>query len=101
MAHIKIPFKKEFRQALLDGKKTKTSRNKKYGDLGDTFDIFDGVFKITAIEKQPLEKVATQWYAEEGCDSPAAFRDIWIKLHPIKGFEAEKDVFVHTFTRIE
>jgi len=100
MAKIKIPFKEEFKQALLSGEKTKTSRNKKYGKPGDTFAIFGGTFLIESIEKHPLQKVATQWYAEEGCDSPGAFRDVWIKLHPIKGFEAEKEVFVHTFKRI-
>lgn len=100
MGTITIPFKEQFKQALLDGQKTMTSRTKKYGKPGDTFSIYGGTFVIKHIEKKSLRDVAEQHYAEEGVDTPEAFRNVWIRLHPIKGFDAEQDVYVHTFERI-
>jgi hypothetical protein len=96
-----IPFNERFKEAMLSGKKIKTSRNKKYGTVGETFKIFGGTFEITAIEKKTLQEIAEKHYVEEGCQSPEEFKNIWIKLHPIKGFEGEQEVFVHSFVRVD
>jgi len=100
MVEVIIPFKESFRTAMLTDKKTKTSRNKKYGKSGDTFKKFGAVFEIISVEKHPLKKVAEEWFFEEGCLTAEEFKNIWISLHPLKGYEKDKEVFVHTFKRI-
>ena len=94
-----FPFSEQFKVNMLLGNKTKTSRNKKYGNAGDTFKIFGETFTITEIKKEKLDVIKNKYYREEGFFSPIDFENIWIKLHPRKGWEPDKLVFVHSFKK--
>lgn len=95
----KFPFSPEFEKSMLKGIKTKTSRNKKYGEIGDTFTAFGNKFTIVNIEKEKLEKVANEYCVEEGFMKPEEFIEKWNKLHPIKKWDPEQIVFVHSFEK--
>lgn len=95
----RFPFNLEFEQKMMNGKKTKTSRNKKYGNAGDTFTAFGVEFEIVDVKKETLKKVAEEYYKDEGFDMPGDFIEKWDQLHPRKGWHPEKYVFVHTFKR--
>lgn len=92
---VKIPFNQEFRELILSGLKTCTSRNKRYGGEGDTFRIFGGKFEIYFIEKKRLDAVALYHYKQEGFDTSQDFVRFWRKLHPRKGFIPNQEVWVH------
>jgi len=77
-----------------------TSRTKRYGKAGDTFEAFGVEFRITGIERMPLEIVAYGFYEEEGFGSPEVFIEIWEKIHPIKKFQPSQKVYAHFFKRI-
>lgn len=102
MVEVKIPFRQEFRDVMLSGEKTMTSRTKRYGNMGDTFKIFGVTFQLT---KQPwkmyLGVVAYLFYTKEGLDSEDEFIAVWNEIHPRKGFDPEQQVWAHTFKRIE
>lgn len=96
---VKIPFMDEFKDVLLDGTKTWTSRTRRYGKAGDTFRAFGHEFEIVKVEKRVLWDVANH-FKEEGCKSAEHFKDVWRKLHRRKGWTPEKRVYVHIFRRI-
>jgi len=98
---VNIPFKEQFREVMLSGDKTFTSRTKKMGSYNDTFDVFSATFRINDVCRMKLNTVAYAFYKEEGCKSPDDFINIWEKIHPRKGFDPEQWVFVHIFERIK
>ena len=101
MARIVIPFQERWRELMLDGVKTCTSRNKRYGWLGDTFEVFGEAFLLTAVEELYLKDVSEVLFIEEGCKSPEEFEGVWKKLHPRKGWWAYQKVWVHHFEQLK
>ena len=97
---IDIPFLDQFKEPMLKGIKTVTSRNKIYGDTGDRFKKWGMVFELRWIEKIPLVVVACHWYKEEGFNSTDEFIEIWKNLHPRKGFDPDHLVYMHKFHRL-
>ena len=98
--NIDIPLDNQWRAAMLNGRKTCTSRTKAYGAEGGTFGAFGGEFILTEVRELTLETVCFEHYLEEGCHSPLEFRNVWIKLHPRVGFVPEQVVHCHWFSRI-
>ena len=92
-----LPFDARWREAMMWGRKTCTSRRKRY--KGSAFDAFGLQFVIVSVELLPLSIVAEHLWAKEGCDSPEDFRAVWVKLHPRKGWQPDQEVFVHHFRR--
>lgn len=99
MAKVKIPFKERFREPMIRGLKTWTSRTKRYGKPGDTFEVFGQEFLIEKVERRTLADVA-EHYKEEGCSSWSDFVDVWESIHRRKGFNTWQRVYVHVFRRI-
>ena len=97
MQKVEIPFQPEFEEAMLLGRKTMTSRTKRYGYEGDYFEAFGRVFVLTAVYKIPLARVAYHHYSQEGFESPEGFIDIWRKLHRRVGYNPDRIVFCHEF----
>ncbi len=100
MTAIVLPFLDRFREPLLNGTKTCTSRRVRLGKPGDEFLAFGAWFKITKVEQAALGYVASILFKEEGLDSPADFIEIWRQLHPTKGYEAHEIVWLHRFERL-
>ena len=97
---IIIPFQSKWYDKVLNGKKTCTSRTKKYGNPEDWFEQFGSTFRLLSVNKFTLEYIANNLYKEEGCSSPDEFKKIWVALHPRKGWVPEQVVFAHFFRRI-
>jgi len=97
---VRIPFWKRFKEPMLSGEKTWTSRTKRYGKVDDTFDAFGETFKILKVECQPLIYVACHW-KEEGCESFEDFVDLWRQIHPRKGYVPSWLVWLHVFKKVE
>ena len=98
---VVIPFQEEFREKMLSGQKTQTSHTKRYGYEGDTFGAFGATFQLTGVRKKPLWIVAEHYYSLEGFFSPDAFKIIWKRLHPRRGYMGMDKVWVHRFKRVE
>ena len=94
---VHIPFLKQFREPMLTGKKTMTSRMKRYGKKGDTFEAFGSTFVILGVSKVPLGDVVYLHYEEEGFTQRKDLIQCWEKLHPRKGYVPQQEVWVHTF----
>jgi hypothetical protein len=97
---IKIPFNTWSREKLEIGCKCATSRNKQYGNLGDTFEVDETVFKIDLILRLPLWFVKDCLYLSEGCENPHEFFKVWCDIHPRKGFVPHQLVWYHHFKEI-
>ena len=100
MSEISIPFRDDMAKAALEGKKNCTSRNKKYGEAGDVFEIQGVGFVLTSVTYHYLNTIADVRYKQEGFDSPDAFIACWKELHPRNGWEPHKQVWLHEFKRI-
>jgi len=97
---IKIPFNDWSRARLAAGKKSCTSRTKRYGDPGDTFKV-DGVeYHLTDVTHDLLADVKRYFFAEEGCATPEEFERIWDQIHPRKRFNGISRVWLHQFKRV-
>ena len=98
---VRIPFSRDLAEAVLDGKKTCVVRTRRYGGMGDTFEVV-GRFnwcrcRITNQAQMTLENIARGFFAREGFDSPDGFSEEWGRLHPVKGFEPDQLVWLHEF----
>lgn len=96
MKTVYIPFMPRFREPLLNGTKTWTSRNKKCGEVGDAFIAFGRTFEITGISQKNLCEVI-QHFREEGLTSVEEAIRVWGQIHPIKGYVPTQLVWVHEF----
>ena len=101
MARIQIPFQGRWREPMLQGIKTCTSRNRCYGGVGDAFEVFGAMFQLTMVIKVCLSTVAGGLFREEGCHSPREFIDVWVSLHPRKGWDNKQEVWVHHFEKLK
>lgn len=100
MAEVKIPFLPEFKDQLLNGEKTATTRTRKYGDSEDVFTIFGAKFRIIKTIKLPLSAIAYAFHKEEGFETKEGFIDIWNRIHPRRGYRPDDVRFIHFFMRI-
>lgn len=96
---INIPFKEQFREAMLSGTKTVTSRTKRYGKAGDTFMAFGQEFILTAVARIPICATAETHFKSEGFASPKEFWECWRQIHPRKKWDAGDEVWAHWFRR--
>lgn len=90
----------EFEDAMKSRIKRCTSRNKRYGEPGDTFKKWGAEFELTDVKHFTLHLVADMYYESEGFDRPSEFIKCWEKLHPKKGYEPNKQVWVHFFRKV-
>lgn len=93
---INIPFMDRFKKRMLEGRKTATSRMRKYGNPGDLFSAFGATFRLNKITQMPLKDVTLEHFKEEGFRSPSAFYSIWRQIHP-KRYAIETLVWFHEF----
>lgn len=97
---IEIPFNQWSRDRINNQTKKATSRNKKYGKVGDNFIVDDWRYELEMIIKVPLWFVAENLYRTEGCESSAEFQNIWADIHPRKGFRPFDEVWYHHFKEV-
>ena len=96
---INIPFMPESEKPMLTGKKTCTTRTKRYGHAGDYFPAFGKMFVLTDVYRTVLGRVVNFAYKEEGFDSPQELIAFWNRLHPDVTYEEVRDrlVYIHHF----
>ena len=97
---IIIPFMEDFRDRILSGQKTATTRPKKYGNGGDLFSAFGHSFQLTKVDKVYLGDVCSVFYKQEGFNSQSEFVECWNKLHPRKNYHYDTPVYLHQFKRV-
>jgi hypothetical protein len=93
-------FLPEFKEPMLAGRKTATSRTKRLGRVGQKFKAFGAVFEFTAIQRMPLRWVRDIYWADEGVASPAAFVEVYGRIHPRRGFIETDKVWIHFFRKV-
>ena len=102
---VKIPFLPQFKDPMLSGQKTITSRTRRYGQTGDTFLAWGEVFEIREVTHVLLSSVRDRYYQQEGFASPEAFEACWNVLHPIRGYRRlsvpDQSVYAHSFQKLE
>ena len=97
---VSIPFRVEMIRALFEGRKTATSRTKRYGIPGDTFVVSGQLFRIARVKCEKLSIVAREYYREEGFSSPSELIAAWKRIHPRKGWDPQQFVFLHEFEKV-
>jgi len=97
---ITIPFMEDFRDRMLNGQKTATTRTKKYGNGGDLFSAFEHSFQLTKVDKVYLGDVCSVFYKQEGFNSQGEFIECWNKLHSRKHYQYDTPVYLHQFKRV-
>ena len=95
MAEIKLAFLPEFREAMLSGRKTATTRRGVHGEVGDTFEAWGRTFLITGVRDVRLRTVDEVYYHAEGLMAPDYFRVAW--RHCGKRWTPDARVWLHFF----
>ncbi|KKK50918.1 hypothetical protein LCGC14_3120210 [marine sediment metagenome] len=98
---IQVPFLEEFRERMLDGRKTATTRTKRFGKVGDVFDAFGELFWISDVQAVKLFDVADLEFSAEGFEDPDAFLEVWDRLHPRVKHNLDRVVYLHRFEVLE
>lgn len=97
---VTIPFNDWSLERLRDGRKTATTRSKKFGNVGDTFEVENVIYEITQVGKFELKTIAESFYKEEGAESEEEFIEEWNHIHPRKGFVEYDQKWLHLFRRV-
>ena len=101
---IVIPFNDWSRDRLCSGDKSATTRNKRYGEIGDYFEVDVGseinTYEVLAVFPMILDDVARYLYHFEGAKNPKEFKQIWCDIHKRAGWEPDRIVFVHLFFKV-
>ena len=92
-----LPFQAEFEEAIRSGRKTMTTRTRRYGKVGDILDTPFGAVRLLDVRRVCLGAVRVHWYWDEGFDGPYRFEAAWARLHPRKGFDPDQRVWLHEF----
>jgi hypothetical protein len=100
MSEIYIPFMEQFRDVMLTGRKTCTSRTSRYGQPGDTFTAFGVRFMIKKVSREALSNVAYLLHKAEGFEDVKGFVACWEQIHPRRGYRGADRVYLHLFERI-
>ncbi len=96
-----ISFNNRFRQPMINGAKTCTSRPRQMANVGDCFQTFGEYFIITEVNQMTLDFAANGLWKEEGTKSPEDFISIWKVIHPFRGFDPNWIVYVHWFKLVK
>ena len=94
---IELPFMPEFKDRMLSGRKTATTRTRKFGEAGEHFAAFGVEFVFTSVVRVYLQDVVSTSYKVEGFNSQPEFIECWKKIHPWKGYLPEQKVWYHQF----
>lgn len=107
MTEIEMPFNEWSKSRLRANHKRATSRNKRYGNVGDTFIVNCGysdmpykAYELIHVERVTLGFVRDEFYWEEGCFDEDLFIQIWNDTHPKKKFDDEQKVWLHLFKEV-
>lgn len=100
MKRIEIPFNEWSKERLNNLSKKATSRNKKYGEVGDWFRVDDIDYELDLVIKLPLWFVANELYISEGADAPEEFVYVWKDINPMKGYVPNQMVWYHHFKEL-
>lgn len=100
---IKIPFTEDMALAVINSRKSCTTRTKRYGSIGDVFRVeysyrFETLI-ITDLKHITLKQVAADYYSHEGFISPEDFIATWRELHPRAGWVPNQLVWTHFFDK--
>lgn len=97
---ISIPFRPDFKEALLSDRKTATTRTKPYGKAGDRFWAVGALFELQDVSQVSLSFVAHGLWREEGLSSSEEFMHVWKQIHPLRGYDPDQRVWLHRFKRL-
>lgn len=98
---VKIPFRKEFKDKILNGEKTMTTRTRPYGGKGDCFWAFGALFILESVRLISLCDVAIFHHKKEGFDTVPEFKDCWNRIHPRKRYQPDRLVYLHEFREVD
>jgi hypothetical protein len=106
-----MPFYDDMKDAILEGRKTATTRTKNYLNKYAPWDLpvrdammwKNCIIYIlwTDVKKMKLGYVRNDHFKEEGFETPEDFEKKWKQIHPRKGYSPLQEVYFHTFKVLE
>ena len=97
MKKIEIPFNSWSRSRLNNFTKNATSRNTRYGEPRDVFELENKRYEIVFVVRLPLWFIAKHLHVTEGCFNENEFIEVWRDIHPKAGWTPNKIVYYHYF----
>jgi hypothetical protein len=91
-----LPFRTDFYEPMLSGRKTTTARTQQYGTAGETFPAFGRTFMIDWVRPMTVKDVAEKYFYAEGFDDREAFLKVWWEIHPYNR-DLDRRVWLHKF----
>lgn len=97
---IEIPFNRWSKNRIQKQMKKATSRYKKYGKVGDIFEVEGTSYVLDLVIHIPLWFVVEDLYRSEGAESLDELIKIWENIHPRKGYRGFDLVWYHHFMEV-
>ena len=94
---INIPMNDWSKARLFNQTKKATSRYKKYGEVGDKFEVDGFRYELELVIKVPLWFVIEDLYLSEGACSSKELQKVWEDIHPKRGYRPFDEVWYHHF----
>lgn len=84
-------------EQALSGQKTAQRRNDRYADLGETWQLGDRRFEITAVYRQALGDMTEDQAHAEGYESLESYQEVMVAMHRGMAWDPRAEVWVHEF----
>ena len=103
---IKIPFNDWSKKRIFSQEKKATTRYKKYGNVGDIFEVEFGLwdevrtYELDLVIKVPLWFVIEDLWRTEGAISSFELEQVWKDIHKKKGVLPFDMVWFHHFKEV-
>lgn len=97
---VEIPFNEWSRERMRRGKKTATSRTKRYGEVGDWFEVDGQRYELIYVTRSCLDTIKKWYYRWEGCKTPEEFVEVWESIHRRAGFRPTQKIWFHVFKKV-
>ena len=85
--------------AALAGTKTQQRRDGVYAYPGETFQLEDTLFIVTALERKTLGDMTDDVAKAEGYPDLAAYKNLILNMHPGMEWDSNHKLWVHIFEK--
>lgn len=94
-----IKFAEELIPAVLDGRKTATTRDEIKANPGDTFCVRGHGFIVDSVTTLPVSIACSRFYDKEGYETPSDMMEDLLRFY--SDLKTNATVYVHTFMSLE
>ena len=92
--------REDMKKMVAEGKKTAIRRQKRFGDIGDTFELDGNTYEITNVYEQQLQDITDEQARQEGFADLEAYQQSITSIHEDAVWVPKLKVWAHEFKAV-